>query len=189
MKKIAIISAALMGCFMAQASTVAWSLSNVMGKSGTALDSGSVYVFFVAGNSAADTSSWAGLANKGAAALTTAVAGANYSYSVDSGAAGTFTKSAMALADAGVSPSTKYSVYAVVFDTTSITDSSNFYVTTATAATTTFSDASALTKTYMLNSGSSATASNWNAVAAPEPTSGLLLLLGVAGLALKRKRA
>lgn len=31
------------------------------------------------------------------------------------------------------------------------------------------------------------TASNWAAV--PEPTSGLLLLLGVAGLALKRKRA
>lgn len=31
--------------------------------------------------------------------------------------------------------------------------------------------------------------SNWTTVAAPEPTSGLLLLLGVAGLALKRKRA
>lgn len=31
------------------------------------------------------------------------------------------------------------------------------------------------------------TASNWQAV--PEPTSGLLLLLGVAGIALKRKRA
>jgi hypothetical protein len=30
-------------------------------------------------------------------------------------------------------------------------------------------------------------ASNWAAV--PEPTSGLLMLLGVAGLALKRKRA
>ena len=29
----------------------------------------------------------------------------------------------------------------------------------------------------------------WTAVAVPEPTSGLLLLLGVAGLALKRKRA
>lgn len=35
--------------------------------------------------------------------------------------------------------------------------------------------------------GSTATA--WSTAAVPEPTSGLLLLLGVAGLALKRKRA
>ncbi len=35
----------------------------------------------------------------------------------------------------------------------------------------------------------SANASSWQTVATPEPTSGLLLLLGVAGLALKRKRA
>ena len=34
-----------------------------------------------------------------------------------------------------------------------------------------------------------ATVGKWSAAAAPEPTSGLLLLLGVAGLALKRKRA
>ena len=32
-------------------------------------------------------------------------------------------------------------------------------------------------------------ASAWTSVAAPEPTSGLLLLLGMAGLALRRKRA
>ena len=45
----------------------------------------------------------------------------------------------------------------------------------------------------VVNFGSMATASKstdaWTAIAAPEPTSGLLLLLGVAGLALKRKRA
>ena len=33
------------------------------------------------------------------------------------------------------------------------------------------------------------TADRWQTVAVPEPTSGLLLLLGMAGLALKRKRA
>ena len=32
-------------------------------------------------------------------------------------------------------------------------------------------------------------AANWSTMAAPEPTSGLLMLLGMAGLALKRKRA
>jgi len=41
--------------------------------------------------------------------------------------------------------------------------------------------------TDFLNLGSGS--ANWTAVAAPEPTSGLLLLLGMAGLALKRKRA
>ena len=49
----------------------------------------------------------------------------------------------------------------------------------------------AATQTVTLSFGNMATAtqnaSNWQVV--PEPTSGLMLLLGVAGLALKRKRA
>ena len=32
-------------------------------------------------------------------------------------------------------------------------------------------------------------AANWQTVSVPEPTSGLLMLLGIAGLALKRRRA
>lgn len=41
---------------------------------------------------------------------------------------------------------------------------------------------------FLLGNTSSATPA-WSTAAAPEPTSGLLLLLGMAGLALKRKRA
>lgn len=185
MKKLMIAAIAMLCGIAAQASSVAWSINNVMDKTGTALDAGSVYVFFVAGNSKADTSSWADITDK--AGLTTALAGATYDYSVASGAAGNFSKSAMSLTDAGISPSTKYSVYAVILDTVGVTDESNFFVTAATAASTTYTDASSLTKTYSLSATASATAANWQSV--PEPTSGLLMLLGLAGLALKRKRA
>ena len=185
MKKLIIAAAALAVGVVAQASTVAWGLNNVVSVNGSALDSGSVYVFFVQGNSKADTSAWADISDK--AGLTAALAGATYDYTVASGAAGNFSKSAMALSDVGVQPSTKYSVYAVILDTIGVTDDSNFFVTAATAASTTFSDASALSKSYSLSAAASATASNWQSV--PEPTSGLLMLLGLAGLALKRKRA
>ena len=40
-----------------------------------------------------------------------------------------------------------------------------------------------------LKIGGTGAATSWTTAAVPEPTSGLLLLLGVAGLALKRKRA
>ena len=49
------------------------------------------------------------------------------------------------------------------------------------------------TATVTVNFGNMATATqnaaNWQSSAVPEPTSGLLMLLGLAGLALKRKRA
>ena len=48
-------------------------------------------------------------------------------------------------------------------------------------------DVDAVNMASFIGGGSSGTATAWAAV--PEPTSGLLLLLGVAGLALKRKRA
>ena len=48
------------------------------------------------------------------------------------------------------------------------------------------------TATVTVNFGNMATqtqnAANWSSAAVPEPTSGLLLLLGVAGLALRRKQ-
>ena len=45
-----------------------------------------------------------------------------------------------------------------------------------------------LATTVFGNVGSSTTSTAWSTAAVPEPTSGLLMLLGMAGLALKRKR-
>ena len=45
------------------------------------------------------------------------------------------------------------------------------------------------TKTFLFNNQAAAFSSNSFTVNTPEPTSGVLLLLGMAGLALKRKRA
>ena len=58
------------------------------------------------------------------------------------------------------------------------------------ASTITYNDISdTATLAQFLATGGASTAGAVNVGAIPEPTSGLLLLLGVAGLALKRKRA
>lgn len=77
--------------------------------------------------------------------------------------------------------------YMIVLNATTLEDATGYYVSNKVNATV---DASLDTT---VGFGSQATASkataNWTAMSVPEPTSGLLLLLGMAGLALKRKRA
>ena len=65
----------------------------------------------------------------------------------------------------------------------------NFYFTAADAAGNTYKSETVLAKAWAVGTGSVSFEGNGTWTAAPEPTSGLLLLLGVAGLALKRKRA
>ena len=76
----------------------------------------------------------------------------------------------------------------MIFDTATVTDASKFYVTPAKGLVTMSGDFTA-SMAFGSQSTNSKNAANWSAVAAPEPTSGILLLLGMAGLALKRKRA
>ena len=190
MKKLIMVGAAMLVGFAVQASQVAWSITNVKDIEGEALDAGHVYIFAIQGDAKADTSSWAGLAKKGKTALIDAVASSTVDYT-RSGVAGAFTSDAYTVPGNGITGSTKYSCYAVIFDTAEITDASHFYVTSATTATTTYADGASTKKTYTLTSTSSATAANWYAVGAtvtPEPTSAMLMLLGFAGLALRRRR-
>ena len=78
--------------------------------------------------------------------------------------------------------------YAVVIATyTDKTYGDMYIATTATIAGTSITNPSNAYDVGTILTASSGAANNWQAV--PEPTSGLLLLLGVAGLALKRKKA
>lgn len=77
--------------------------------------------------------------------------------------------------------------YLVIFDASTTAAATYAYVSDSASGSTTSLGGSAVLYFDDAQLAGMQTAVNWTAV--PEPTSGLLMLLGVAGLALKRKRA
>lgn len=197
MKKLLIVAAALVSAVAVHAASVQWTITNVNGPTGAALGTGHAYVFFVQQDSGkADTSAWSALEGKGAAELIAAVASANFDYTHSdiTAADGVWsynstTASAIDQGTIGLAGSTKYSVYAVIFDSETISDDSKFMVTSAASATATYGDSAGTTKTFAIGSQATASGTWYSTAAVPEPTSGLLMLLGMAGLALRRRRA
>ena len=76
--------------------------------------------------------------------------------------------------------------YLVVFNASTAAEGTYAYVSDTVTA---YVPGSGAPVTFTFDLSSSITASNWIATSAPEPTSGLLMLIGVAGLALRRRRA
>ena len=74
------------------------------------------------------------------------------------------------------------SYYAILFNAADVADATQYLAETPTAVSGQFSSSGLLTASLGPQTGK-----EWAAI--PEPTSGLLLLLGVAGLALRRRRA
>ena len=180
MKKLVILAASISLAAITQAASVGWSLAT-----GSTSYAGDAYMFFITGQKGVT----------GSAAITALLdAGTDVStYAFGSGVApanGNVNATAASTGktiDAGT-----YSAFFVLFDSASPTAGSTKYALIEGASTLTKTVA-ATTANVVFASGSQATylsnASNWQTYGAPEPTSGLLLLLGVAGLALKRKRA
>lgn len=185
MKKLMFMLAAVAIAATTQAASVYWTCTNVKDSSGNAV-SGLAYFLTTDMLSYSDAQA---LAGKGADAITTAL-GSAYSYSGTSGAFGKASGAAVANATLGLADSSDYTAYLMIFDTATVTDASNFYLTT-TKALSTLEGADDLAQVkWGTQSTPSQAAGAWKAVSdVPEPTSGLLMLVGLAGLALRRKRA
>ena len=182
MKKLMFMLAAAVAVVSAQAASVSWTCTNVKDGDGNAI---SGVAYFI---NAATLSQDAFKALSGADAFNTALSGM-YSYTpTDAGKYTVSSTAAVANSALGLSDTTTYSVYLAIFDTATITDSSNYYLTSPLSLTTVSG-----AETAQIKFGSQSTASQaagaWTSVNVPEPTSGLLMLVGLGALALRRRRA
>ena len=185
MKKIMFVVAVALLAFGAQAAAVNWTASNVYAGDGTS-SKGSGYVgyLFLANDytadqvkAAIDSGKWSDVSGKALAAQYTTTAG-KYT--------GAATDSAVADALGG----TSQSAYAVIFNAGSVDSATKYYVTGDLNKTV----AATGTTVYALGSQAASQTATWGTVPGgssgdiPEPTSGLLLLVGGAMLALRRKQ-
>ena len=196
MKKLMFMLAAAAMAACTQAASVYWTCTYVAKSADNYVDN--CLAYFVNAD-ALSRDDMLALSGKGADAISTALAG---SYSYTGGSDGKYSVAkadAVANATLGLSDATEGNkAYLVIFDTATITDSSNFYVTDVK----TFDTLSG-TFSQQIKWGDQETASSasgaWSAAKssggggtsggdAPEPTSGLLLLVGGAMLALRRKQ-
>ena len=194
MKKLMFMLGTVAVAACAQAASVYWTCTYVAKGAENYVDNG--LAFFVNASTLSQSDMLA-LNGKGANAISSALSGF-YSYSGgDDGKYSVAKNDAVDNATLGLADATASQVYLVIFDTSSITDASNFYVTELKEFETLSGTESASLK-WGDQEDRSSVAGAWSSVKAsepeppidsPEPTSGLLMLIGAAGLALRRKRA
>ena len=179
MKKLIIAAAMVCAAAFAQAATVNWTISNVKADGGGAPTAGWAVMAFYTEVGAGSSAIEAAIVSKEAASAAFETSTLAVSFGAGKVAAHDY-------AVAGITDTSKnYDFYFVVFNNSDAT------------AATSYAMVSALNKAYSgmaskyTASGdfSSATWSEVPAPVIPEPTTGLLVLLGVAGLALRRRRA
>ncbi len=179
MKKLIVTALAMITGVAVNAASVAWSVDYTYLKGSTAAAEGLAMVFFDNAEVARDTFI-ASLATGGYKDYITNYGGLANDLTDSDGYADGFSKTSTY-----GNPET-ITGYFVLFDTADANAAEFAYVSATMDATT---GATAGQNAMMSFGDVTATqnAANWTAV--PEPTSGLLMLLGMAGLALRRKRA
>lgn len=184
MKKIIVLAAIVLTAVMSHGASVYWTCTNVY--AGNDVDKVSGVAYFLTTDMLAYSDAQ-DLKGKGAEAIKSAL-GSAYHYTATDG---TFSKASTAPvsnADLGLADATSYTAYLMVFNANSVDDATAFYL-TDTKALTTMGGTSTSQVKFGSQSTNSKVATNWTSTSGiPEPTSGLLLLVGGAMLALRRKQ-
>ena len=178
MKKLMIIGAIMCLTVAANAASVGWSLLGANAYAGGTYD-----VFAIGQNGVTSQSQIAALVAAGTAVDSYAfysggTVAANGAIAVQAANSG----KSLTYKEGGTSADNTYQFFMILWDKDQKTASYTGIASTTLANNST-------SKTLAFANQSSNLSANSFTVATPEPTSGLLLLLGVAGLALKRKRA
>ena len=198
MKKLMIAVAATAMAVAANAATMDWNIARNLNT-----DTGSHLVYaFLGGDKAAITSLLQGYATteafaanfnadalKAVGGATTYVEGLSYKTGASNGAAaGSIVASDSRLADQATE-----NIFFVVFDADTLADATQYKISKDITGGKAYTAETSGTKAQITSAFNTDALSSvsWNDIgtAVPEPTSGLLLLLGVAGLALRRRRA
>jgi len=183
MKKLIVAALAIASAVVVNAASVNWSMANgVLAPSpdGSASSGRASYYTMLI------------FTDSQASAVDSAIAAGNFT------SLGTLAKSTYQAAKAGTFggtvsglTGTSATLFAVVFDTYSTTETiadAGYYHKTGTVTQNTFDPTGSDPATTAVFTSTQMTGT-WTATSVPEPTSGVMLLLGMAGLALRRRRA
>jgi hypothetical protein len=178
MKKLIVAAFAAMLGIAANAAAIEWGMTGVTDSPDTAKAAGwAVYVM-----DASTFDAFSALSGTEVAAY--AAANALFTGATTSGRTGTNAN----VTDGDYAAGTTVNSYMVVFNNAAATDATYYAYTGKNSTTIAASGADGAMQFGSFTDATSSTG-GWTATAVPEPTSGLLMLVGLAGLALRRRRA
>ena len=193
MKKLMIACVAVAMAAVAQAASINWTITNVYSPSDStakvAVGSMSAWMFVTANSTDVTT---------GIPVTTLAAVQAVLDSGDLTGLSSLAAAHATNAGEGGISGATglegfssgSLTAIALVIDSTDLATAQNYFLASSGAEkTASFSSATGVKTLAWGNQATLTQGDGWTAVAVPEPTSGLLVLLGMAGLALRRRRA